>query len=173
MVNTSLQWDGSYDEGRKSKLRLNRIVKHMSTPGTVLDLGANAGFFSHGLAKKGFDVVAVEPPNEKSYDLDLVMEHRAWVQTPDDLPSVEFDYALALSVLHHIPGWKDLLDHLLSTTKRAVFVEVPSTEEQHHLWHGSRASYDYLTELPNAKVIGSYPEVSGRLKRDLWVVDLT
>src|SRR3546814_14398715 len=106
---------------------LSRILSHMDKPpATVMDFGAHLGVFSHGLARAGYDVTAVEPPNERVFDADLVSEHRQWVHKPEDLPAGEFDYALVLSVLHHIPNWRELLDHLLATTKRAVTVEVPS-----------------------------------------------
>src|SRR3546814_7132027 len=80
----------SYDEARKSDERLSRILSHMDKPpATVMDFGAHLGVFSHGLARAGYDVTAVEPPNERVFDADLVSEHRQWVHTPADLPAGE------------------------------------------------------------------------------------
>lgn len=163
----------TYDEARKSDERLNLILSHMDKPpATVMDFGAHLGVFSHGLGRAGYDVTAVEPPNERVFDSDLVSEHRQWVHKPGDLPTGEFDYVLVLSVLHHIPNWRELLDHLLTTTRRAVFVEVPSPLEIHPTWHESRESYTYLSQsVPRARIIGSSPECTRRVNRDLWKVD--
>lgn len=163
----------TYDEARKSDERLSLILSHMDKPpATVMDFGAHLGFFSHGLARAGYDVTAVEPPNERVFDADLVAEHRQWVHTPEDLPAGEFDYVLVLSVLHHIPGWQALLDHLLVHTRKAVFVEVPSLLEIHPTWHESRESYAYLRSVSNARIIGSSPECTRRVNRDLWKVEV-
>lgn len=172
---TDLVWEGDqYDRERKSAARLLTIQSHMDLPpAAVMDLGANVGFFSYGLARAGYSVTAVEPPNEKAYDAALVAEHRQWVQTPDDLPAGAYDYVLALSVLHHMPQWQAMLDHLLVHTRRALFVEVPALSEMHHKWHGSRQSYEMLHDMSNAEIIGAFPDVAGTAYRDLWMVDLT
>ena len=174
MSHTDLTWEGDdYDQGRHSHARLAMIMSHTYRPGSVLDLGANVGYFSHGMGREGYAVTAVEPPNGKEFDLRLIRrEHRAWVHEPADLPVGTFDYTLALSVLHHMPQWKAVLDHLIVHTKRALFVEVPSPTEGHPKWHGSRESYAMLWDMPNAKIIGAYPEVTGRVYRDLWKVDV-
>lgn len=171
---TDLVWEGDqYDRGRQSAARLFTIQSHMEIPpATVMDLGANVGFFAHGLARGGYDVTAVEPPNEKVYDATLVAEHRQWVQTPDDLPAGSFDYVLVLSVLHHMPQWQAMMDHLLTHTRYGLFVEVPSPAEYHPKWHGARESYEILRRMSNASVIGSFPDVAGTTFRDLWRVDL-
>jgi 2-polyprenyl-3-methyl-5-hydroxy-6-metoxy-1,4-benzoquinol methylase len=171
--NTSLTWGSSYDRGRQSQERLDKILSHTDLPGTVLDLGANVGFFAHGMAKAGFDVVAAEPPNKKTFDLDLVSEYRKWVQRSEDLPDGPFDYTLVLSVVHHIPAWQDVLEGVYARTTRASFVEVPARTELHSQWHGSRESYEYLVADSRAEIIGSYTEVSGHTYRDLWKVNLS
>lgn len=166
MANT----DNAYDTGRKTRERLKCLKKHMKTPGTVLDFGANTGIFSHGLANAGFKVTTIEPPNEKIYDTELVTEYRKLIVNPSDLPESTFNYALVLSVLHHIPNWQSVLDAVLEKTTRAIFIELPSPREQHPTWHGAAESRRYVSSLPNAKVIGSYPEMNGVHLRDLWMV---
>jgi SAM-dependent methyltransferase len=172
-ANTPLTWEGSYDEGRESHLRLARIMENMDLPpARVMDLGANVGYFSYGLSLMGYQVTAVEPPNEKIYEAELVDEHRRWVQSPADLPAGEFDYALVLSVLHHIPQWQSVMDHLLVHTRRAVFVEVPALSESHPAWHGSHESYEFLRTQRAARIIGQFPSIGNTAMRDLWKVDL-
>jgi hypothetical protein len=160
--------DNPYDEGRKTHERVKFLQEHMEKPGTVLDFGANTGLFSHGLARAGFKVTTVEPPNEKKYNTKLVKEHRVLVKEPSDLPDGPFDYALVLSVLHHIPNWQAVLDGVLERTTRAVFVELPSPRETHPTWHGAAESRHYVSALPNAEVIGSFPEMNGVHYRDMW-----
>ena len=174
MTNTDIKWGPSYDDGRESPKRLALLKKDLGRVkrGTFLDLGANAGFFSYGLADAGFDVIAVEPPNGKTFDLDRVREHRAWVQNPEDLPEGTWDFAIVLSVLHHIPRWKDVLDEVIHRTNRRLYVEVPHTGEQHKKWHGSAEQFEYLSNMSNARVIGEHDEVSKRFKRPLFRVDL-
>src|SRR3546814_21080640 len=94
-------------------------------PATVMDFGAHLGVFSHGLARAGYDVTAVEPPNERGFDADLVSEHRQWVHKPADLPAGEFEHALVLSVLPHIPNWRQILVHPLAKTQPAALAEGP------------------------------------------------
>lgn len=173
MTNTDIEWGSSYDDGRESAKRLALLKKDLGRVkrGPLIDLGANAGFFSYGLADAGFDVTAIEPPNGKTFD-DRVKEHRAWVQGPEDLPEGTWDFAIVLSVLHHIPRWRDVLDAVLDRTEKRVYIEVPHTGEQHKKWHGSTEQFEYLSNLSNARIIGEHDEVSKRFKRPLFRVDL-
>lgn len=182
MTNTPLRWGQEYDDGRESRKRLDLIKDHIirdlayedaqwEQPFSVLDLGANTGSFSRGLADEGFRVAAVEPPNEKSLAHPGVVEYRHWVQHPDDLPEGPFHYALVLSVLHHIPAWKSVLEGVFDRTRKFVFVEVPHPSETHPKWHGSLESLEYLCEI-GAEFVGEHYEVTGRLKRPMFRVDL-
>lgn len=174
MTNTDIQWGASYDDGRESAKRLALLKKDLGRikRGPLIDLGANAGFFSYGLADLGFDVTAIEPPNGKTFDPGRVSEHRAWVQGPEDLPEGTWDFAIVFSVLHHIPRWKEVLDEVINRTQRRLYIEVPHTGEQHKKWHGSAEQFEYLSNMSNARVIGEHHEVSKRFKRPLFRVDL-
>lgn len=173
MTNTNIEWGSSYDDGRESPKRLSLLKKDLGRVkrGTLLDLGANAGFFSYGLAESGFEVIAVEPPNGKVFD-DRVREHRQWVQSPEDLPEGRWDFAIVLSVLHHIPRWNDVLNEVIDRTNRRLYVEVPHPEERHHKWHGSLEQFEHLSNMENARVIGEHYEVSRRFRRPLFRVDV-
>lgn len=181
MSNTDIKWGSSYDDGRESQARLNVLLTHtlndrafdsLDQP-TLLDLGANAGYFSKGMADAGFSVTAIEPPNGKKLEHPGVTEYRHWVQAPEDLPEGNFDYAIVFSVLHHIPRWRDVLEAVISKTNRIVYVEIPHAKESHHKWHGSRDQLTYLSHMEGkfSEVIGSHYEVSQRYKRDMWAVD--
>lgn len=174
MTNTDIQWGSSYDDGRESVKRLALLKKDLGRikRGPLIDLGANAGFFSYGLADLGFDVTAIEPPNGKTFDPDRVSEHRTWVQGPEDLPEDPWDVAIVFSVLHHIPAWRDVLDVILDRTRKRLYIEVPHPGEQHKKWHGSAEQFEYLSNMSNARVIGEHDEVSKRFKRPLFRVDL-
>lgn len=173
MTNTPLRWGSEYNDKRESQKRLDLILSDLddyplSPHPTALDLGANTGFFSYGLATVGFDVTAAEPPGDKEFDLTRIREHRQWVQYSEDLPEGPFDVALVLSVLHHIPAWKSVLNGVLLRTTGPVYVEVPHHKESHYLWHGSLASHEYVRNTPGTRLLGEHYEVSGRYKRPLY-----
>jgi hypothetical protein len=74
--------------------------------GTLLDLGANAGYFSHRFEAAGFDCIAVERSVKEAYFLTALrdaLERRFTVVkgslTEVDLPAAEV--TLALSIFHH------------------------------------------------------------------------
>lgn len=181
MNNTALRWYGDYSDSRDSDHRLSMIVNHLEesalvppTEASVLDLGAHEGFFSKNLADLGFRVSAVEPPSGKSILHPLVTEYRHWVQSADDLPEGPFDYSLVLSVLHHIPDWKSVLEGVIERTRHKVFIEVPHPKEHHSLWHGSLQQHEFLSHQwdKQAYVIGTARDASGRYQREMWVWDV-
>ena len=99
---------------------------------TVLDFGANAGYFAYRLAEEfGATVTAVD-------DAPALRKRRAHANvkrigvrlTPEavaDLP--RFDLVLGLSVLHHNERWRDLLTALLGRARLLSIVETPHPEE--------------------------------------------
>jgi len=177
VTNTSLRWGREYNDSRESEKRLQCILSDIrgysvSEHPTALDLGANTGFFSLGLADAGFRVAAVEPPSDKSLYYSGVTEYRHWVQYREDLPDGPFDVSLVLSVLHHIPHWFGVLEGVLERTHHLVYVEVPHPDEKHPKWFGSRESLAYLRKLPNAVQIGEHYESTHRLKRPLFRIEV-
>lgn len=168
-------WSFKYNDLREPEARRDLLVSDMGDISdlSVMDLGANVGFFSFALADRGARVTAVEPPdNNKDLFHPGVTEHRVMVGGPEDLPSGPFHYALVMSVLHHMPRWREILDGVLERTEVTAYVEVPNPKERHPAWHGSLESHRMLTGNPRAEVIGSHYEVTHRLKRDLWAVRL-
>ena len=75
--------------------------------GTLLDLGANAGYFSHRFEQAGFDCIAVERSEKEAYFLNILrrsMERRFEIfkgsLTDFPLPQ-RVDVVLALNIFHH------------------------------------------------------------------------
>jgi hypothetical protein len=74
--------------------------------GTLLDLGANAGYFSHRFEEVGFDCVAVERSSKEAYFLTALRDalERKFVVVKGSLTEVDLpaaDVTLALSIFHH------------------------------------------------------------------------
>lgn len=177
MTNTPLRWDAGYTDSRKSEERFDCIFWDIVRQypdfcvGTMMDLGANDGYFSKQFADRGFGVVAIEPSTDKDLNHRGVIHLSKWVQSSTDLPDETFDYSIALSVLHHIPDWKSVLNGLLMRTASLAYIEVPNPSEQHPLWFGSREQEELLQSYPKATIIGSFPESTGRHLRNLWRVE--
>lgn len=174
---TTMKWGTRYDDKRHSGARLDAILSDLRTvpeAKTVMDLGANMGFFSYGLANAGYDVTAVEPPNGKEFH-HRVRPYRTLVKGPEDLPDQEFDVVLALNVLHHIPRWREVFKSILSSTRDRVYVEVPAPEEHHPKWCGAEEQRILITNLPVKirEAVGSFYEVNQKYKRTLWRIDTT
>jgi hypothetical protein len=178
---TSLKWNAQYNEGRESQKRFDFILRdienknELSGNPTLLDLGANDGFFSYRFADAGFNVTAVEPDNHNVFDHHRVTGYREWIRSADDLPEGPFDFALVLSVLHHIPAWSDVLGAVIARTRKAVYIEVPDPSEQHPKWHGSRDQFDLIQDFElsgTAVPVVDTWEVSRRFKRTVWRIDV-
>lgn len=100
----------------------------------ILDFGAYGCYFGTRLAEDfSASVVAVDPEPflVESYreprrgTIALINRRLAASEIPD---LGEFDAALCLSVLHHLPDWRDYLDALLASAT-ILFVETPHPDE--------------------------------------------
>ena len=75
--------------------------------GTLVDLGANAGYFSHRFEEAGFDCVAVERSEKEAHFLTALRDAcgRHFTVLKGSLTEVELpprpDVALALNIFHH------------------------------------------------------------------------
>lgn len=105
-------------------------LKGTPEPFTVLDLGANLGYFSQRLTED-FDcyVTAVDSEPgllEAQSDRIEVIPQRFGLK---ELRSLErYDVVLALSVLHHFADWQQVLAELRHC-RRVCFLEVPHPSE--------------------------------------------
>ncbi|MFW5415112.1 class I SAM-dependent methyltransferase [Nocardiopsis sp. CNT-189] len=96
----------------------------------VLDLGAYAGYFAVRLVED-FDahVVAVDdhPPLRKAAsDRITVINHRMNADQIDALG--DFDAVLLLSVLHHAPNWRRILE-VVCRRSTLLYLETPDPSE--------------------------------------------
>jgi 2-polyprenyl-3-methyl-5-hydroxy-6-metoxy-1,4-benzoquinol methylase len=100
---------------------------------TVLDFGANDGYFSRRLAED-FDASVTAVDDWKSLPRSVAHEPRVSViarrLSPHDVRHLgEFDVVLALSVLHHVPEWGEMLQALHDAARHVLFVETPDVSE--------------------------------------------
>jgi CTP-dependent riboflavin kinase len=134
----------------------------LDEPFTVLDLGANAGWFSTRLAEE-FDcqVTAIDDHRDLSSiasDRVTVLNRRVSARHLREMP--RFDVVLALSVLHHMADWRAVFDQVRAC-RRGAFVEVPAPGEEWMRWAAARH------ELPaiHDKVAGAAFRLIGEFER--------
>lgn len=111
---------------------ISLALRSLPSPFTVLDLGAAEGYFSSRIAGEfGAFVTAVEARTIKDSNYHPRV---TWIQkaiTPQEVLELgSFDVVLALSVLHHLPNWKKMLEALVAVTHRTLFVETPHPSER-------------------------------------------
>lgn len=116
---------------------------------TVLDLGANSGYFSARIADDflAAHVTAVDPRPElrqAASDRITVVQHRMDAAAVRALP--RHDVVLALSVLHHLPDWRQALGWLRAC-RRWLVAEVPHPGER---WMRSAAARHELPAIHDA-----------------------
>jgi hypothetical protein len=105
--------------------RLDLIAPHMPmTSGTVLDIGANWGYWSHAMSRLGLQPLAVDHNPKNGYFLRKL--RRAMAGTfefkPDsvfDLPGkLHYDIILGLNIFHHFIRKKEMLDRFVDLLGR-------------------------------------------------------
>jgi SAM-dependent methyltransferase len=101
---------------------------------SVLDIGAHEGYFSLRLAEDfNARVTAVDDWPGLRPALDAVSDPRVTGLyerlTPDRLAALgDFDMVLCLSVLHHVPWWRQMLEQIQAQS-RMLLVEVAVAHE--------------------------------------------
>lgn len=122
-----------------SLARLDYILMHLVGK-TVLDVGCSEGYFSTELAKRGYEVTAIDADSDKAAitrylsiinNLDITCSHGYW---EDLLDSKHYDNILYLSVFHNTlatNGEEKAYSGLRRLAGRAkrVFFEYPKTNE--------------------------------------------
>lgn len=94
---------------QSSRLEMvNRLVRLVG-PRTVVDLGANAGFFSNLAASTGAEVLAVEPDDQAASRYHAVLARRGGdvrvkvrVEGVGDAPGKRGELVMALALTHHL-----------------------------------------------------------------------
>lgn len=141
---------------------------------TVLDFGAYGGYFSARLADQfDADCTAVD-------DSKYLTEAPGVTTIRDRLTPAEirklgdFDVTLCLSVLHHIPKWKDTLAALLDSAP-IVFVETANPDETlpKATAHKHSAAIAAAIEEAGGVELTRTPGYDASQTRPLWVIDNT
>ncbi|MFB7858904.1 class I SAM-dependent methyltransferase [Rhodococcus qingshengii] len=142
----------------------------------ALDVGAHAGYFSLRLADEfEADVTAVD-------DAEQLRETAARPDVrgvtfihkrigADDLAGLgHFDVALCLSVLHHVPWWRQMLT-VLSAQSDILFVEVPDPREVLPTAVAHFPEVSAVVGMLGGKKIYSCPGFDERYSRPMYVID--
>jgi len=140
------------------------ILGRLVGPFTVLDLGANAGWFTARLADDfGCHVTAVDDhpdlPAVVSGRAGRVRVERRRVTAGHLRKMARYDVVLALSVLHHMPDWREALD-VIRRCRRVAIIEVPDPSET---WMRYALARRELAEIHEA--VASVGELVGQFER--------
>lgn len=142
---------------------------------TALDFGAGGGYFAARLAEDfGADVVAVERDPRARVPLarvkaKVINEHL----DADALSGLgRFDVVLALSVLHHLPDWREHLD-VLAANGSVVFVEAANPAESlpNAAAHSDSADIEVEVKDLGAEPLTQSPGYHPKYQRTLYVID--
>lgn len=174
-------------EGRFEAIRDYMQRTRKKHPFTVLDLGANAGYFSFRLAEElDAKVTMIESsPEILQYHKQNANRNVSLIHKRVDAhylrqlaKSKHYDAVLALSVVHHFRNYPEVIDALFSLGD-CLFIEPPSIDEKKHSPSASNlivGIYQYL--LPKAPYILTYTPKTGDLNdrvkvplRPLFVFD--
>ena len=145
---------------------IKQVLSQYDRPITVLDLGANNGYFSLKIAED-FDACCVlVDGTERLTDICTLNAERNRVihlQKRFNKADIQelarrehFDVVLALHVLHHVDDWKAWV-HTLFALGDNVIIETPSVDDTINRWEHTKQLARYLTSLPSGVEIGTFP----------------
>jgi 2-polyprenyl-3-methyl-5-hydroxy-6-metoxy-1,4-benzoquinol methylase len=155
----------TYDDIRDSTARADLIHQHIPAGSRVLDFGAYRGVISAKLASHGHAVTAVAPELPDLPGVTCIKR----TMTPDDIRQLgQFDVALCLSVLHHLPDWPDYVA-ALKDAAYMVFVETVSLAERKV--KGKPGHRQALIDVLQGRTLGFYPGKDSRYQRPLILLD--
>jgi hypothetical protein len=119
----------AHGDGRFQLIRSHMPIKE----GTLLDIGANWGYFCHRFEEEGFHCYAVEKSSEDFYFLNRLRlaEGRKFTVVHADIfefwEKKEFDVVLALNIFHHFlksqETYERLVRYLQGLRTRVMFFE--------------------------------------------------
>lgn len=171
-VNQVYHWVRKYTLSAK-----RRLIKKLTTlqTGTLLDVGAGTGAFSHAMQKAGWKVTGLEPDDsarEKArsqYGLELASPGTLY-----QLPAEQFDAITMWHVLEHVHdlhGYMNTFQKILKP-RGTLIVAVPNYtsfdadtygeywaayDVPRHLYHFSPHSMDILAESHGMQVVAHKP----------------
>lgn len=125
--------------------RFDLIVNNMAaTSGTLLDLGANLGYFSNKFEELGFECIAVEDSVRTLHFLKELKRvgnrhFRVIGKSLFEIPELfetHYEVVLALNIFHHFLGTKEAYEKLVEFLGKLqvdeLFLEPHLPEESHH-----------------------------------------
>lgn len=121
----------SQNEKRRNYYILKYFPAHQGDK--ILEIGSGRGWFSLEMAKRGFDITALDLSQK---NLDLIQEKSNRVKTiygsADDLPFTKerFDWIVMNEVLEHLVDPQQVLAHISKflTPQGKIFISVPYQE---------------------------------------------
>lgn len=155
--------------------RYTRLKKHLTDKKKVLEIGSGGGEFSYLLAKKGFDVSAIEPNegygnySKEQYGLNVQI---GFAQNLEFAPET-FDFITMSHVLEHVDNPTTMLEKLRTWLKPngLLALEVPnvaavcqspkSTFHTAHLYNFNTETLALLAEKTGYSVIQSFLSKDG------------
>lgn len=159
---------------RRQSVRRGMLIAneaHRMKAESITDIGAHDGTIARRLAMDGFSVLAVDDHERESGG--GVLATKLTVNAANLGSLGRADIVVALSVLHHMPDWRGVLEGMRRVARKAVIVEVPHPAEKlkrARARHELPEMHAAVTEIAS-HVIGSAPAVHDpKLHRDLWVV---
>ena len=120
LIHPDLSFKSSYTDERFVIIKENLTIK----PGTLLDIGANLGYFCHKFEELGFNCYAVEirPSNvhfmKKLRDIEGKTFKIINKSIFDLHEKLDFDVVLAFNIFHHFLREKELHQNLIDFLKR-------------------------------------------------------
>lgn len=153
------------------------VLKQYNRPFTILDLGANNGFFSLKIAEE-FDAVCVMVDGSErlteictlNTDRNKIIHFQKRLTQADIIKLAElehFDVVLSLLVLHHVDNWRLWLDALFKMSDNLI-IETPAINDPINKQENTKKLASYLTALPSGKQIGQFPRGQGINDHMLW-----
>ena len=115
------------------------VLAQYKRPFTVLDLGANTGYFGQRIAEEydavsvciDSDPVLIETLAKNGHHAVLGIQRHLSVRDLTDIAACEhFNVVLALNVLHHFDDWEGALGAVLSLGEH-VIIETPPVDDVH------------------------------------------
>lgn len=138
VINGETIWKGT---GPDCSSRYTAIAASLSTkysrPFSVLDIGANNGYFSLNLVREfNSSAVMVDTTDRLTkickYNTDIndrLLYGKKLITTQElENSSAQFDVILLLNVLHHMADWKSFLDKALSISGTVIVENPPSND---------------------------------------------
>lgn len=168
LVNNETLWHGvGSDCPSRYKALKNELSKHYKRPITVLDIGANNGYFSLKLANDMDAQCVMADMTDRLKDIChlnsdinnklIYLKKQLSTQDLQELKKkFHFDVAIALHVLHHIPDWKDFSDNLFELADTVVIETPPANDPRLEKKSTIPAIESYLKDK-NGMVIAKTP----------------